>query len=297
MTQYILIALASALFMASSGVIARFSKLGAAELTFYRLAVGACCLAVFLLLSGKARYFRQAPNAITILNGILLAAFMLGFLAAIQTIHLANAIMIVYLAPPVTAVIAHWWFGETLDLKSVLWIALALLGFAMLQSVEFQLSESMLLTEGYRYALLSLVAYSAYLLLNRQPSADHPVLQRTFYQLLVGACCLLPFLTQLQFPPAQAWLWIALAGIFPGFLAILCAVIALAHLPNRVYGTLAYIEPVAVILAGVVLFAEVLSGLQYVGIAFILLSGMMQAANAKPSTNSTAEQAIHPSRD
>lgn len=48
-----LLALVSAVAMASSGVIARLSGLAAAELTFYRLAVGAFCLLLLLLVSGR----------------------------------------------------------------------------------------------------------------------------------------------------------------------------------------------------------------------------------------------------
>lgn len=47
---YMLLALVSAVAMASSGVIARLSGLAAAELTFYRLAVGALCLLLLFLL-------------------------------------------------------------------------------------------------------------------------------------------------------------------------------------------------------------------------------------------------------
>ena len=135
--EYLLLALFSAVCMASSGIIARYSQLSAAELTFCRLAVGALCLGLFLLLSGKGRQLKRKPDLIVVINGILLASFMLGFLQAIQSISLANAIMLVYLAPPLTAVIAHFFYGEKLTLLSLLFIALSVLGFAMLQ--QFQL--------------------------------------------------------------------------------------------------------------------------------------------------------------
>ena len=50
MNLYLIFALISAVSMASSGVIARMSGLAAAELTFYRLFVGALCLLGLVLL-------------------------------------------------------------------------------------------------------------------------------------------------------------------------------------------------------------------------------------------------------
>ncbi len=278
MQLYLGLALLSAIFMASSGVIARYSQLPAAELTFYRLGVGALCVGLWLLLTGKAKLLLQKPNRQTLQNGVLLASFMLGFLQAIQTISLANAIMMVYLAPPCTAIVAHYYFAERLHVFSSLLIMLALLGFAMLQQFQFDISADPAQFVGYCWALLSLVAYSAFLLCNRKPAAGTSVEQRTFYQLLFGAVCVLPFLTTSALPQGQDWLWVVLAGVFPGFLAIGCALAALAHLPNRVYGTLAYAEPAAVILAGWWLFQEQLTLLQLAGISLILVAGMLQAA-------------------
>ena len=124
---------------------------------------------------------------------------------------------------------------------------------------------------------------SGFLLLNRRPQPGHSQLQRTFYQLLIGACCVLPFLSGMALPTSDSLLWIALAGIFPGFLAIYCAIVALQHLSTRVYATLAYLEPVTVILAGWLLFAEQLSVLQGTGVLLIMLTGLMLALRHKPT--------------
>lgn len=291
--RYLVFALLSAVFMASSGIIARFSALSAAELTFYRLAVGACCLALLLLGSGQLRQLRHIPDRMVLLNGILLASFMLCFLQAIETISLANAIMLVYLAPPLTALAAHWLYQEKLSRHSVLLIGLSVFGFAMLQQFQLSLALTPAQLPGFIFGLCSLLAYAAYLLLNRKPAASQSLYQRTFYQLLIGAVCVLPFLTDAQLPATDQLLWIALAGIFPGFLAILTALAALQHLPTRVYGTLAYLEPVTVILAGWWLFAEQLSWLQAGGVLLILSCGVAQAAlpRTAPSPAPTAPPA------
>ena len=153
----------------------------------------------------------------------------------------------------------------------------------MLQQFKFDLVLDTSQLPGLVFGLLSLLAYSSFLLLNRRSLPAHPQLQRTFYQLLIGACCVLPFLTNITMPTADKLIWIALAGLFPGFIAIYCAIVALQHLPTRVYATLAYLEPVTVILAGWWLFHESLSPLQLAGVLLIILTGLTLAIRHKPA--------------
>ncbi len=277
MNLYLILALISAVSMASSGVIARLSGLAAAELTFYRLFVGALCLGALVLLLGKQTELKQKPDRRIVLNGVLLASFMLCFLKAISFISLANAIMLVYLAPALAAIAAHFLFHEKLDLASGLLIALSFLGFAMLQQFKLDLVLTEAQWPGFVYGMLSLVTYTGFLLANRHSGKSESPLQRAFYQLIIGAFCVLPFLNAAPLPNTNELLWVFLAGFFPGFLAIYLAIVALEHLPTRVFGTLAYIEPVAVILAGWWLFSETLSPLQLGGVAMILLAGLVQS--------------------
>ncbi len=277
MNLYLIFALISAVSMASSGVIARMSGLAAAELTFYRLFVGALCLLGLVLLLGKQAELKQKPDRRIVLNGILLASFMLCFLKAISFISLANAIMLVYLAPALAAIAAHFLFHEKLDLASGLLIVLSFLGFAMLQQFKLDLVLTEAQWPGFVYGMLSLFTYTGFLLANRHSGQSESPLQRAFYQLMIGALCVLPFLNATPLPNFDELPWVFLAGFFPGFLAIYLAIIALEHLPTRVFGTLAYIEPVAVILAGWWLFQEKLSLLQVGGVALILLAGLVQS--------------------
>ena len=283
MGLYALLALVSAVAMASSGIIARYSGLAAAELTFYRLAVGGICLLLFVGLTGRFSLLKGKPDWRMAVNGVLLASFMLCFLTAIEYISLANAIMLVYLAPPLSAFIAHWLLQERLDLPDSSLIVLSFLGFAMLQQFKFDLVLDVVQLPGLIFGLLSLFTYSSFLLLNRRSLLAHSQLQRTFYQLIIGACCVLPFLSGISLPKPDDIIWIALAGIFPGFIAIYCAIIALQHLPTRVYATLAYLEPVTVILAGWWLFNESLSILQLGGVLLIILTGLALALRHKPA--------------
>lgn len=267
-------ALAAAM-MGTIGVIARYSAVDPASLTFYRLGLGALILALYLTFTGQLRLLAGKPAVLVLLNGILLASFILCFLSAIQTISLTLAILLVYLAPALSAIIAHFLFAERLTSKTLLLIVLAFFGFAMLQ--EFQIDSRIEQQQGLWYALASLITYTAFILLNKKVPETVPLYHKSFYQLLVGSLCVLPLMMNQPWPEAGQWVWLLVAGLFPGFLALIFALQAIQHLPTRVFGTLAYLEPVVVIIAAWLLFAEPMSLLQSLGAALILACGVAQA--------------------
>lgn len=267
-------ALAAAM-MGTIGVIARYSQIDPASLTFYRLALGAAILALYLTLTGQLRLLASKPSVLVTFNGILLASFILCFLSTIQTISLTLAILLVYLAPALSAIIAHFLFAERLTSHTLVLILLAFFGFAMLQ--EFQIDSRIEQQQGLWYALASLITYTAFILLNKKVPATVPLYHKSFYQLLVGSFCVLPLMSGQPWPDAEQWGWLLLAGLIPGFLALIFALQAIQHLPTRVFGTLAYLEPMVVIIAAWLLFAEPMSWLQWLGAFFILSSGVAQA--------------------
>lgn len=265
----------AAAMMGTIGLIARYSVIDPASLTFYRLGLGAVILALYLAVTGQLRLLAGKPPVLVLVNGILLASFILCFLSAIQTISLTLAILLVYLAPALSAILAHFLFAERLTSRTLFLIMLAFFGFFMLQ--EFQFDSRVEQQQGLWYALASLVTYTAFILLNKKVPATVPLYHKSFYQLLVGSLCVLPLVADQPWPEADQWVWLVIAGLFPGFLALVFALQAIQHLPTRVFGTLAYLEPVVVIITAWLLFAEPMSVLQWLGALLILASGVAQA--------------------
>lgn len=273
--RYFYMAALAAAMMGTIGLIARYSAVDPASLTFYRLGLGAVILALYLAVTGQLRLLAGKPQVLVLVNGILLASFILCFLSAIQTISLTLAILLVYLAPALSAIIAHFLFAERLTSRTLFLIMLAFFGFFMLQ--EFQFDSRVEQQQGLWYALASLITYTAFILLNKKVPNAVPLYHKSFYQLLVGSLCVLPLVANQPWPEADQWLWLVIAGLFPGFLALVFALQAIQHLPTRVFGTLAYLEPVVVIIAAWLLFAEPMSVLQWLGALLILASGVAQS--------------------
>src|SRR3989338_8424589 len=280
--RYFYMAALAAAMMGTIGVIARYSEVDPASLTFYRLGLGAVILALYLALTGQLRLLAGKPAVLVLVNGVLLASFILCFLSAIQTISLTLAILLVYLAPALSAILPHFLFAERLTSRTFLLIILAFFGFAMLQ--EFKIDSRVEQQQGLWYALLSLITYTTFILLNKKVPDTVPLYHKSFYQLLVGSLCVLPLMLHQPWPAAEQWLWLVAAGLFPGFLALIFALQAIQHLPTWVFGTLAYLEPVVVIIAALLLFAEPMSLLQWLGALLILACGVAQAwLSPKPS--------------
>ncbi len=273
----IIAALLSALLMGTIGVFSKITGLPAETITFFRLLFGVCFMFFFLLISRQTSCLKGWPTWPVLINGGMLAGFIIFYVQAMNLTTMANAIMLVYLAPLTASIYAHFFLGERLNRTSVLLIGAALFGFAMMMEFRIDFSSGSNHLAGICLALVAMFCYAGFILINRTIKAHVHVFSRTFYQLLTGALLMLPFL--LMNRPVispKNWLWLLGTGLFPGFLAILFAVIALSTLPAATFGTLAYFEPIAVILFGWLLFGEKLSPLQITGCFLILGSGVIK---------------------
>ncbi len=275
---FVLSAAFSAIFMGTIGAISLYAGVGAETVTFYRLFIGALLMALYLLASGQHRKVFVWPGAKVLLTGAFLAGFVMFYIMALDYTSMANAVMVMYLAPVTASVAAHFLLGERLTSASIGLIGFALLGFAMMMEFNFNLSGRADEAVGLAFALCAMLCYAAFMLTNRTIDDRIHVLSRSGYQMLAGALCMLPLmLLQDTTITGAQWGWLIAAGVVPGFLAIMLAVIALKSLPAATFGTLAYLEPITVVAIAWVLFDQSLTSLQLSGCALIILSGIAQA--------------------
>lgn len=277
-TTGIALAILSALFMGTIGVFSRITGLPAETITFFRLLLGAGFLAVYLLATRQAGTLRRWPTWPVIVNGALLAGFIIFYVQAMNLTSMANAIMLVYLAPVAASVFAHFFLGERLNPAGWGLMLTAMAGFGAMMEFRLDVASGSGQAAGLFFAALAMVCYAAFILINRLIRPEVPVMTRAFYQLLTGAVVMFPFflasgpVLHLSHLP-----WLLGVGLVPGFLAITFAVCALSRLPAATFGTLAYFEPLAVILFGWVLFGEALSPVQLAGCLAIMGSGCLKA--------------------
>ena len=274
----VLSAIFAAFFMGTMGIFSRKSGLDAEVVTFFRLFFGAIFLTIFLMASGKKGTIASTPSWLVVINGFMLAGLIVFYTLAMEYTTLANAVMILYLAPLVASIFAHFFLQEKLGLTGVLLIGTALLGFGMMMefNIDFATSDGQLI--GLGFGLLSMFCYTGFIIINRITSDDIHIYTRSFYQMLVGAACLLPILLfHIPTISSTQWVWLVGAGFFPGFLGILLAVTAIKYLSTATFCTLSYLEPISVVIYGWILFNEPLSALQFSGCGLIVASSVIKA--------------------
>ena len=275
---FLLSAAFSAVFMGTIGAISVYAGVGAETVTFYRLFIGAVLVAVYLLATRQHSKIFMWPGMKVLVTGAFLAGFVMFYILAMDYTNMANAVMVLYLAPVTASVAAHFFLGERLTSASVGLVGFALLGFAMMMEFNFNLSGRAEEAIGLAYAFCAMLCYSAFMLTNRSMDDRVHVFSRRGYQMLAGALCMLPLvLLESEVISGAQWGWLIAAGILPGFLAILLAVIALRSLPAATFGTLAYLEPITVVALAWILFDQGLNSLQLAGCALIILAGIAQA--------------------
>lgn len=275
---FLLSAAFSAVFMGTIGAISVYAGVGAETVTFYRLFIGAVLVAVYLLATRQHSKIFMWPGMKVLVTGAFLAGFVMFYILAMDYTKMANAVMVLYLAPVTASVAAHFFLGERLTSASVGLVGFALLGFAMMMEFNFNLSGRAEEAIGLAYAFCAMLCYSAFMLTNRSMDDRVHVFSRSGYQMLAGALCMLPLvLLESEVISGAQWGWLIAAGILPGFLAILLAVIALRSLPAATFGTLAYLEPITVVALAWILFDQGLNSLQLAGCALIILAGIAQA--------------------
>ncbi|MBU2874210.1 DMT family transporter [Marinobacter salexigens] len=292
MNLHVLAAIFAAVFMGTIGAISIYADVSAETVTFYRLFIGAVLMGSFLLATGQKAKICVWPGIKVLITGAFLAGFVVFYIVAMNYTSMANAVMLLYLAPVTASIIAHFCMGERLSGSSAALIVAALFGFAMMMEFNFNLSGRGEEVVGLFYALCAMLCYAAFIVTNRLIHERVHVLTRSGFQMLVGALCMLPFMLQQNDSIGGAqWGWLVTAGVIPGFLAIMLAVVALKALPAATYGTLAYLEPITVVALGWVLFGQSLNALQLSGCGLIIVSGVAQAVLSERASRWSARLA------
>ena len=278
----IVFAFLSAVLMGTIGVFSKITGLPAEIITFFRLMLGALFMILFVSMVGKLRLLRQWPTMLVLLSGVFLAGFIIFYVQAMNFTSMANAIMLVYLAPLMASIAAHYCLGERLTRSALGLIVLALFGFSMMMEFSLEVNWESREFIGMCFGFSALLSYGGFILVNRMIRQDEHVYCKTFYQLFIGGCVMVPFISESIHDVTMEQLpWLFAVGFFPGFLAIFFAVAALSRLPTAMFGTIAYTEPVAVVIFGWAIFQETLSPMQLAGCLLIIASGIIKTVTAK----------------
>ncbi len=256
------------------GIFARWSCSDPLSLAFFRCFVAALFL-FWLLYRRPGRM--AVPGGKTLLlvcgSGLFNAAGNLFFFTALSLTTLSQTLFVYYLGPVFLVVLAPLCLKEALEIKSLLALFMALGGFLL---ILFSSPDLPLTTEvrGLFFALAGAVCFSfIFIIAKAVPDLDGLTL--AFYQMLITAICLFPFVTiSTQIAVGAIGCFVVLGVVHTAF-AYSVYYQGLKQVKIQHAGILLYLDPVVGTLAGYLLFREVVHLYGFLGGMLIVLAGII----------------------
>ena len=278
---------ALALGVAAIGAAAIFIRLAEADamtIAAYRMVVGTAVVGAFALVTARCQFaaIRREDGPWLLLAGAFLAAHFAVWITSLQLTSLANSVFLVTTTPVFAALGSHFVVRDRIG---------ALMAFAVVLSVAGGLVLAMGETGGAGHlggdalAAAGAVAMGGNLLVGRRVRRSVPFLPYVTVVYAVAAVLLCAAVlasgAQVTGMPADAYLWMALAGLVPQAVGHSTLNWALAHAPATTVAMSTRAEPIIATLLAIPVLGEVppwtiLPGgaLLFAGVVFAVRSEM-----------------------
>lgn len=270
----VLLLVGVALTWGSVGVFVRAVDLPAVVIVAFRAGLAAAALGLWLgrrdeRLPGAA-FFRHQPRR-TLLNGVVLAIHWFTFIAALQRAPIGNVLLVIYLAPVGIAVLAPKVLGERVSARTVVALAVAVAGIALVASQTVAAE-----ADGMAFAVASAALYVWLALLNKPLTSAYGGVRLAFTQLLITTVVLAPFAAVADVgEPSWSWAWLLVLGLVHTALCIAVYLTALERLPATRVAVLLYLEPVSAVAFGWLLLDESPTVVAALGGLLVVVAGLL----------------------
>src|SRR3954453_18445168 len=263
-----------AVLWGSVGVVIRHIDLPAVALVTGRIWIAAPALALFLRRRRVALPWVWRPSRLLLVNGVILAAHWVCFVAALQRAPIGTVLLITYLAPVGISALAPATLGEVVPIRTKAALAVAVAGIALIAAPAVGGGE----TAGVVLALLTGILYVPLALLNKSLSGTHGGVQLALWQLLVAGVALVPFALAADWgSPDAGWLWLLVLGVVYTAFAFATYLHALERLAATRAAVLLYLEPASAVVFGWLLLDETPSICMLFGGALVVVAGLLVA--------------------
>ena len=242
-----------------------FDDLGAAGVTFLRLAIAALIFAV--IARPRVRTWSPAAWRAAALLGVVMAGMNLIFYLALRAVPLGTAVTVEFLGPLLLALV------QTRRLAELLWALLAGAGVILL-GLDSTGSAPL---SGLLLAFAAGLCWAGYIVFSARLGGLVPGTGGLAVSLAVGALLVAPFgLPGASAVVAEPTLLIAAAGV-----ALLSSVVsygleinALRRIPTRVFGILMSLQPAAAAIAGLIVLGQRLGWREMVALVLVTLASV-----------------------
>tara|TARA_X000000368_G_scaffold392354_1_gene357034 strand:- start:2185 stop:3015 length:831 start_codon:yes stop_codon:yes gene_type:complete len=258
---------------AASGVIAKgITELGTFAVVFWRMWIYAVIVILFLKVRGTP--LRKESLRISWRGGVSLGADIMLFFSALRLTTVANATVIGSCQPLILLFIAGRIFGErprrydwVLAVVAMGGVAIVMFGSTGVQG--WSLSGDLL-------SIATVVAWTLYFVFSKLSTRKIEASQYTGATALICALFATPFALAsgqlFNMPSGNAWIWLFILSIGPGFTSHMLMNWALAHIPVWFGSTLTLAIPVTATVMAWVFLGEDVVALQFLGMGIVLFA-------------------------
>jgi drug/metabolite transporter (DMT)-like permease len=222
----------------------------------------------------KLDLVRSLRPGLQVIRGIVLVVSTMLFFSALAFMPLAEASAITFLSPLVLAGMSVWLLRERVRRSAWAAIIAGLIGVLIIIRPGGDV-----FTPAAILPILTAVCFAAYQLLTRKLAGIDSTFTTLFYGAIVGTVLItlvVPFFWQ---TPARAldWLLFGVIGVLGGA-GHFVLIRAFTHASPSTLAPFVYVQLVAVLVLGYLVFGEFPDGWSLVGMAIIVLSGAWIAA-------------------
>ncbi len=258
---------------AASGVIAKgIDELGALAVVFWRMWIYTAIVLVFLHLRGTP--LRRSSIRASLGGGLSLGADIMLFFVSIRLTTVANATVIGSCQPVIMLLIAGRLFGERPRRADWSLAMLALSGVAIVLFGSSGLPEWS--PVGDALSVVTVIAWTLYFVFSKLTRSTIDSSQYTGATALLAALVSTPFAIGsgqvFDLPSANAWLWLIILSIGPGFTSHMLMNWAFGHIPAWLGSTLTLAIPVTSTLLAWAFLDEPVVAIQFGGMAVVMLA-------------------------
>ncbi len=252
---------------------------------FFRYLFAIPILAIMLKI--RRRYFSIEKKDLMplIVLGILFAMSSITLFSSYHHMDVGIASTILFVYPIIVALIMFLFFKEKISVKTMICIAVALLGIVLLcKSGE----GAVVSTKGVLFVLGSSLSYAIYIVyVNKSRINKMATIKVTLYVLIVGWIIFaIRALASgvLTTPPAEKWwLWanIIALSVFPTVISLICTTEAIQYIGSTPTAILGVLEPVTAVFFGIVVFHEIITTRILIGLILVITSVTFVVAGDK----------------
>ena len=248
---------------------------------FYRFFTAALLLLVVILAKGSHFKISFREFGALVAFGFLFAVSSLTYYASFKFMDAGLASTLLFLYPLEVSVLMAVFFKEKIKVWTFVSIAVSMAGIALLYRGG---DGAPLSTVGLVLVFISSISYAIYMVMANRIKLQMGSVKMTFYAISFCMVFLLLYSVTLGsgLPPvfmqASSWGWGFMLGAVPTVLSLIFMVKAVKIIGSTPTAILGALEPVTAVSIGVLVFGEILTVRLGIGIALILGSVVLIAA-------------------